>query len=46
MWNLKKNTNELILKEKQKKERERNRFTDIENKSMVAKGEWWDKFGI
>ena len=26
--------------------KKRNRFTDIENKSMVTKGEWWDKFGI
>ena len=26
--------------------KKRNRFIDTENKSMVTKGEWWDKFGI
>ena len=35
-----------LFKKRNKRERERNRFTDIENKSVVAKGERWDKFGI
>ena len=39
MWNLKIMIQMNLFKK-------RNRFTDIENKSMVTKGEWWDKFGI